>query len=210
MKTGSAIGAFCLVAATATMMGSNAGATAPAISVQQGAADATVSTVVLNSTTKSMVKVGGTKGAGGKAYTVEFVVDKDAKISSKKFVLGGMDADESTDPINKIAEAKCAKYVVTVTVQKKNGTAWDKLLETKAHGEWFHSSAPGTIDRCKLKVGWGVAPTVVSKTQTLPAAGADTFRVVVDAGFTEKAWPNNVDGPLVERRKVMANINLVP
>src|SRR4051794_33079898 len=54
-------------------------------------------------------------------YGVMVNVDPTAKISTKKFTIGGMHLDDASDPLSKISEADCAKYILTIHVWKAIG-----------------------------------------------------------------------------------------
>ena len=198
-----AVGAFAAADAPAQVkLGKSTTVEAPA--------DVTVSKINLDKATPTIDKTGGTT----KPMTVDFLVSKDTKIATKKFVLGAMDADESSAPMIKIPKDKCARYVMNIDVFKKNGKSWDKVMVSRAHGDWYSSTAPGQVDRCKLKDGGNVAPTVWTKPITLPADNAsrsdgDVYRVVVEAGFTAGSWPKNVTESITERRKVKSSITMV-
>jgi hypothetical protein len=197
MKKSFVIGSWCVALTT---LGTSASAD---LSLAGVAADVTVTSI------EATAAAPLTKTGTAKAYSVDFVVDKNAKVSSKKFNLGGMDADEAADPLSKISQANCALYKLTLKVQKKNGTKWDLVYETKVHGEWYKAPV-GQVDRCKLKDGWGVAPTMNSKTLNLPTTTTDTYRVTVESGFTAEAWPKNVDTAITKYRKPKITLSFVP
>jgi len=206
MKKSLVLGAFVAAAAVAPLVPGTADAQ---VAVSGGtvaplAPEVTVSTVTLSSASPKIVKTSA--ATPSKAYSVEFSVSSSASISTGKFQLGAMDSDTGATSIANIAKDKCGRYLMNIQIYKKNGANWDNVLVTAAHGEWYDTSKPGEVDRCKLKDGFGVSPKTWSSTLSKPASGTDTYRVVVSAGFSPKSWPASANDKITEFRQVVATI----
>ncbi len=168
------------------------------------APEVTLSSITLSKASPKIVKTSAAKPT--KAYSVEFQVKSSASIETGKFQLGGMDSDTGANAIANIPKDKCGKYLINIQIYKQNGTNWDTVVTTAGHGEWYDSNKPGEVDRCKLKDGWGSAPSTWSKTLSKPGTGTDTYRVVVEAGFAATSWPASATAKISEYRQVVATI----
>ncbi len=207
MKKSLVLGAFVVAASVTPFVASTADAQVAisgAGSVAPLAPEVTVSAITLSSAAPKIVKTSA--ATPSKAYSVEFEVKSSASISTGKFQLGGMDSDTGATSIANIPKDKCGRYLMNISISKKNGANWDNVLVTKAHGVWYDTNKPGEVDRCKLMDGFGVSPKTWSSTLTKPGSGSAIYRVVVSAGFAPKAWPASANEQITEFRQVVATI----